>query len=211
MNIYNSTRAMPYVYLCVHKTTGEFYYGYREHNVSLSLPSTLDLPKYKTSSTTVGPKFDEYNWYIIAEFFDGLSAFEFEQDLICENWGNPLMLNKQYRKLNGKVAFKGEKGRLKGRSNPAISISNRNRIPWNKGLTKEDPRVAKNISPPSEERNKKFAEYMINWHKTHNTSGPNNPMFGVKRKTITCEHCSKEISDANYSRWHGAKCKSAPC
>lgn len=26
----------------------------------------------------------------------------------------------------------------------------------------------------------------------------------------TCEHCQKEVDSANYSRWHGSKCKHAP-
>jgi hypothetical protein len=201
---------MPYVYLCTHKETGEFYYGYREHNVSLSLTSTEDFPSYRTSSKIVNPNFDQYDWYIVAEFFDGLDAFEFEQHLISENWGNPLMLNKQYRKPNGNAAFKGFKGNNKGRKNPSLSERNRTSVPWNKGLTKDDPRVAKNANSPSQKRKDDFSKLMTEWHKTHDTSGENNPMFGVKRKRVVCEHCGKEIDDANYSRWHGAKCKLAP-
>ena len=212
MNIYESTRAMPYVYICIHKETKQFYYGYREYNTTLSLPSTTDFPLYRTSSKEVNPHFENYDWYIVAEFFNGDDAFEFEQNLISENWGNPLMLNKQYRKPNGTAAFKGQKGRLKGRKNPGVSLANKNRTPWNKGLTKEDPRVAKNVKNfiPNETRNKQFSNLMTEWHKTHDVSGKNNPMFGVKRKRLTCEHCDKNVDDANYSRWHGAKCKFAP-
>jgi hypothetical protein len=30
---------------------------------------------------------------------------------------------------------------------------------------------------------------------------------GIPKPTITCEHCSKTISDLNYRRWHGVNCK----
>jgi group I intron endonuclease len=31
--------------------------------------------------------------------------------------------------------------------------------------------------------------------------------LGIKRPTKICPHCQREISDGNYSRWHGEKCK----
>ena len=77
--------------MCVHKETNKFYIGYRERN---NIPSSFDLPKYKTSSNTVRPNFHEYNWSIIAEFFDGKSAYQFEQYLIHLHWSDPLLLNK---------------------------------------------------------------------------------------------------------------------
>lgn len=33
--IYNSTEVRPYIYICTHKLTGEFYIGYREKNVTI--------------------------------------------------------------------------------------------------------------------------------------------------------------------------------
>lgn len=114
MIIYTSTRVMPYVYLGIHKITKEFYIGYREANTT---PSHIDLFKYRTSSTTVQPKFDEYDWYIIAEFYDGNDAYDFEQHFIYEHWSNPLLLNEQYRLPNGKKRFKNNEG-LKGELHP---------------------------------------------------------------------------------------------
>ena|ERR1035437_2682296 len=90
MNIYHSTKVLPYVYLCTHKETGEFYYGSRCANRT---PSNVDLPLYRTSSRRVNPIFTEFNYFIIAEFFDKDSAYDFEQQLIHENWNNPLILN----------------------------------------------------------------------------------------------------------------------
>jgi hypothetical protein len=97
MYIYNSTQVRPYVYLCTHKETGKFYIGYREKNVKLNLTSDQDLPLYKTSSNIVKSNFAEYTWEILAEFTTGDSAYDFEQQLISENWNNPLLLNESCR------------------------------------------------------------------------------------------------------------------
>ena len=43
--------------------------------------------------------FEEYEWHIVAEFVDGVSAYDFEQVLIQEHWHNPLLLNRQYHAL----------------------------------------------------------------------------------------------------------------
>ena len=96
MSIYQSIKPAPYVYMCVHKTTGHFYIGYREKNVNLNRTSNIDLPLYRTSSKYINPTFEEYDWQIVAEFIDGISAYEFEQVLIQEHWNNPLLINRQY-------------------------------------------------------------------------------------------------------------------
>jgi len=80
--------------MCVHKKTGHFYIGYREKNVYLNLNSDIDLPMYKTSSKYVNPFFTDYEWKILAEFYDGEAAYEFEQFLINKHWDNPLLINK---------------------------------------------------------------------------------------------------------------------
>jgi len=95
MTIYTSEKVMPYVYWCTHKETGEFYIGSRT-STKLTVPSHLDFPKYKTSSKRVKPRFDEFDWHIVAEFFSSQDAYDYEQQLIFENWGNPLRLNNFY-------------------------------------------------------------------------------------------------------------------
>ena len=105
MNIYPSTKALPYVYMGIHKITGQIYIGYREIN---SNPSHIDLFNYRTSSNIVKPHFDDYDWHIIAEFFKGDAAYDFEQELIFKNWSNPLLLNKNCH--HGKRRFKASKG-----------------------------------------------------------------------------------------------------
>ena len=104
MTIYSSD-PKPYVYICTHKITGEFYIGYREYNVTLNKPGYLDLPEYKTSSARVNEIFEEFNWQIISEFETGDAAYDYEQKLIYDNWDNPLLLNKNcyYGKLRFRV------------------------------------------------------------------------------------------------------------
>ena len=97
-NIYTSEKVLPYVYRLDDPITGEFYIGYREAN---KIPSHLDLPKYKTSSKNIYPIFDNFSWMIVAEFFDGSEAYNYEQKMIYENWNDTLLLNENCR-YNGK-------------------------------------------------------------------------------------------------------------
>ena len=91
---YHSDKVRPYVYCCTHRVTGNYYIGYRERNVTLGIPSTIDLMIYKTSSKIVRPLFDEYESVVLAEFNTGDDAYDFEQQLIFENWNDPLLINK---------------------------------------------------------------------------------------------------------------------
>jgi hypothetical protein len=101
MNQYHSTKAKPYVYCCRHRITGQYYIGYRERNALLGIPSTIDLMQYKTSSKIVKPFFDEYESIVLAEFESGDAAYDFEQELIFENWADTLLINKNCQ-INGK-------------------------------------------------------------------------------------------------------------
>ena len=96
---YTSEKVLPYVYQCVHKTTNKFYIGSRTAK-SQKLPSHLDFPEYKTSSKEVEPHFEEYEWIILAEFFDGGDAYDHEQELIFNNWADPLLVNGCCHHLN---------------------------------------------------------------------------------------------------------------
>ena len=162
MNIY-STKIYPYVYVCTHKITGHYYIGYRSAN---SVSSDIDLPKYKTSSLIVKPDFENYNWQILAEFFNGDDAYDFEQQLISEHWNDPLLLNEQHRyHCNGR--FKSKPGRIvsdetkeKIRSKRALQViteetkekmrkANAGRMPWNAGIK---------TGPMSEENKQKISQ-----------------------------------------------------
>lgn len=101
MNIYQSTKVIPYVYQLVHKETGQFYIGFRCAN---KVPSSEDLgTRYFSSSRFVKELgFENFDYQILAEFFEKDDAYSFEQELILEHWGSQL-LNKCYvfNKFNG--------------------------------------------------------------------------------------------------------------
>jgi hypothetical protein len=91
--IYSSEKTLPYVYKCVHKTTGQFYIGYRAAN---KIPSSNDLGfVYFTSSKTIKTiGFENFDYTILAEFFNWGDAYEYEQNLIAQYINNPQCLNK---------------------------------------------------------------------------------------------------------------------
>lgn len=108
MSIYQSTKVSPYVYQLTHKTTGQFYIGYREVN---KVPSDQDLGFfYWTSSKKIDELgFENFDFQIIAEFFDGDSAWRQEQRIIEANIKNPLCLNGHFIKDgNNKFSFVGK-------------------------------------------------------------------------------------------------------
>ena len=106
MSIYSSSKAMPYVYICIHKVTNQFYIGYRGANLKHNRPSHLDLPKYKTSKKLIKQNFLEYDWVVVAEFFDIDSAYDYEQKLIFEHWSDPMLINESC--YYGKHRFKSK-------------------------------------------------------------------------------------------------------
>lgn len=94
MNTY-SFPILSYVYRLDHPVTGEFYIGYRCRNIKLGIPPELDIGiKYPTSSRYVKHRVKEFDITIVAEFFNVTDAYDHEQLLIHELWGNPKMLNK---------------------------------------------------------------------------------------------------------------------
>lgn len=121
--IYQSDKVLPYVYICTHRETGEFYIGSRTSK-KIKYPSHIDLPKYKTSSRKVKHRFEEFDWYIVAEFFDPKDAYSFEQKLIKENWASNLILNDFYQstaKINPGQSRKSREAaskRMKSDDNP---------------------------------------------------------------------------------------------
>lgn len=106
-------KILPYVYKCTHKITSHFYIGYREAN---KIPAIQDLPLYRTSSKIVNPHFDDYTFTILLECENPQEAYLYEQQLIRENWKNPLILNQNIggkcrRSNRGKVVVTLENGK----------------------------------------------------------------------------------------------------
>ena len=96
----------PYVYRLNHKKTNEFYIGCRLANY---VPAELDLGNiYFTSSKYVKNRFNEFDFLIIAVFFNQEDAYNYEQQLIHESWGCPGLLNRSC--FHGKKKFIGVAG-----------------------------------------------------------------------------------------------------
>lgn len=98
---------LPYVYIVRNRNTGKFYIGMRSAN---KVVAEQDLGiHYFTSSKYVKNNFSEYNIEIVAYFVDQISAFDFENELIKEYWGDPLLLNRHYQKSMSKFSMTGSK------------------------------------------------------------------------------------------------------
>ena len=98
---------LPYVYVVKNRNTGKFYIGMRSAN---KVVAEQDLGvHYFTSSKHVKNNFTEYDIEIKAYFIDQISAFEFENELIKEHWGDPLLLNRHYQKTMTKFSMTGAK------------------------------------------------------------------------------------------------------
>jgi len=163
------TKILPYVYRLDNPITGEFYIGYREANTE---PAHIDLPKYRTSAPKVKESFAQFEWYIVAEFFDGDSAYDFEQLCIHENWNNPLLLN-QYNNF-GKARFRYKLGSRKGwkLSKPRKPMSDDQKLKIKNALTGR---------PKSESHKESLRINHADYTKE------NNPFFGKTHSESTLE------------------------
>lgn len=208
---YKSSKPAPYVYMCIHKETKNFYIGYREANVKLKRTSDVDFPLYKSSSIKVKHNFLEFDWIILAEFQDGESAYDFEQLLIFENWNNHLLLNEH-------CCHNGSKFR---RSSP----------PWNKGRTgvytrtestKEKIRIkrAQQVMPESPFKGKTYDDLYGNRadelrdkisKRMLNANIQRSEEFKEKlrkpKQLVECPHCGKVGGGGSMRQWHFDRCK----
>lgn len=223
MYIYPSLKAMPYVYLCTHKTTKEFYVGYRYAN---KIPSHLDIIKYKTSSKNVRPIFDQFNWQILAEFFDADSAYSFEQELIQSFWGDPLLINKWVGPHGSKRSQATEETRKRrGLANKGKVTSDKTKklISIAKTGKKDQIVTCPHCGKSGGVRNMKRyhfdncnsvrrEKYLLEMHKIayKQTTGkkwyPTN-RASVIQPVVTCPHCGKSGGIKNMTRYHFDNCK----
>lgn len=186
--IYASEKVLPYVYICIHKVTKHYYIGSRT-NSQLKYPSHIDLPKYKTSSKIVKPIFEEFDWYIIAEFFDRSHAIRLEQDLIKESWGDPLLLNRHYD--NGNISNPGQTmiSREKARQR-MLSDANPGKNKSDESINKMKITINDLMkSMTSEERSKKYGLF-----------GEDNPFYGKKHTKKSRLKMSISIRSSRCSR-----------
>lgn len=222
-----STKVCPYVYQCTHLGTGKFYIGYREVNTT---PSYIDLPNYKTSSKEIKETFDNYEWKIIAEFISGNDAYDFEQNLIAENWNNPLLLNKQYRLTTGEKRFKARKGIPKTEQHKIkLSLSKKGKPGRIQTAEEKEKRSVNQLArggygPKTHSEETKLKMSLIAtgkskpWNsvpkseefkkaqslrQTGKIRGPNKKVL----ERIVCLHCNKTVASNNYPQHHGDNCK----
>lgn len=151
---------LPYVYWLTHKESKQFYIGYREAN---KLPSDQDILIYQTSSCKIKEmKFENFNFIIVAEFFKGDDAYDFEQRLIEENIINPLCLNKHYTK-HGKKKF----GFNKGTKGHKLSEETKNKLRLRPHTWGD--KIAKSLKgvPLTEIRRQKISESRKRFYQNH--------------------------------------------
>lgn len=211
MNIYASSKPMPYVYMGIHKTTNQIYIGYRERNVKHDRTSSSDLGNlYFTSSPAIQETFDKFNWVIVAEFFDPTEAYWFEQSLIEEHWNNPLLLNKQFysratslgmfRHTGRTTGFTGRKHSDDTKKKMSISLSTETKnLISEKVSGKNHPNYGKKLS---NETCKKISESRKRFYEL-NPPGPSE-----KKGTTLSEEHKRKMSESSKIAWAKRKEKS---
>ena len=196
---YTSEKVLSYVYLGRHKDTDNFYIGSRANKLQ-SDPSHIDLQKYRTSSTIVKPAFDEFEWHIIAEFFDGADAYDFEQKLISENWNDPLLLN-GYHHHGAKGKFNTIGRKHSSESKSKMSISGKNRKPITeetrtkmsdsqKGHTKNSGRIL------SDETKAKISASMKGKNKGRKLGSPSAETKAKRAATKKANKIKKDLAES---------------
>lgn len=205
--MYKSSKSLPYVYVCTNAQTKEYYIGSRWAN---KVPSSDDLgKKYFTSTKKISKEnINQFELEVIAEFFSSSDAWEHEQQMICECWGDPLLINGNYRK-NCKVHFRNIGGykltedQCKNRRKPlsakgreVIAAANRKRLAKEEERqklrkpkseeTKMQMRLACKLRPgPTTETKNKLSEY----NKKNNIAPPSQRgkiriTDGINNKTV---------------------------
>lgn len=198
--------------------------------MSLNITSDLDFPLYRTSSKIVNTNFDDYNWVIFAEFTTGEDAYDFEQELIYENWGNPLLLNESCH--YGKARFRSDnKGIKKSESHKEkLKKARRLRSPHSEETKKKisngnlgkivpeitrqriaaakrgsnNPNFGKTPTASTLEKRKISIEKHYRELKEKNVP---HPSAGFNQIRVSCVCCKKTVAVNIFSRFHGIKCK----
>jgi hypothetical protein len=224
MSIYtvSSERSAPYVYKGIHPTTGEFYIGSRiAKNI---LCSHIDLRTYKTSSKEVRPRFEEFEWTIVAEFFSGDAAYDFEQELIYHTWKEPGSLNKSC--YHGKQRFKINSPRTKehsekigkahrGKAISAETISKaldtrRQNGGWKITESTRAKLVAAHTgmrhTEESKQKMRKPKAPFTDEHKAKIKAARANQTI-PKQPIVTCPHCDTQGGAGTMPRWHFDRCR----
>lgn len=197
MNIYSSTKVLPYVYQLVHKETGQFYFGVRCAN---KVPSSDDLGiNYFSSSKIIkNIGFEQFNFQIIAEFLNKDDARNFEIELIKENWNNPLLLNQS---IGGtKFGNMGPQSKEQRQKTSEVMKGKPKTEEFKRNLSKALMGKKRTGKPMSEECKLKISIAASNRLHTKET-------ITKLKKNIQCPHCGKVGGITIMKRWHFNNCK----
>jgi len=206
MTIYNDNIARPYVYKLTHKITGQFYYGYREANICAA-HDDIGV-QYFTSSEKIHElgfnKFSDishFNVEILSEFTEadvininiedtpGDAAWDNEQDLIENSWGDPLLLNGNVcLRESGRVRFKLKKG-FKRTLEMCLRYAGENSYAYGKNW--EEMYGSDLAADMREKRSKKSGIA----HHFYGITGVNHPAYGRKH---TPDEIAKQSGENNY-------------
>jgi hypothetical protein len=212
----------------IHKITGQFYIGYRANKFKQKVPSHLDLGTYYfTSSKRVKEAgFENFYWYILAEFFDdetgGIDAYDFEQNLIWENWKNPLRLNGKHQK-SGKFCTAGTKTsevvKQKMRGPRPHTSEIMSKVVSGKGNPmygkKQTPETCEKIRQKAIGRKDSEETRMIKSKASKGKSKSDTHAKNISKgqmgklhpqKKVICPYCNKEGGQNGMTRFHFDKC-----
>ncbi len=199
--------AKPYVYKCTHKTTGQFYYGYRSQN-NVCAKEDLGI-RYKTSSKLVKGDFENFDYSIVQECKDKGQAYLLEQKLIYKHRKDPLILNRRcFHKCKNLIGYINYHHTVETKEK--IGAKSRGRKSVLAGVPRPQ-HVKDQISATAKEnirsgncgnralvmslaRRNRLSEIRTNWWKT--------------APLITCPHCLKVSKNkGSMNRHHFDNCK----
>lgn len=194
-----------YVYYIEHTPTGKFYYGSRYKHTDKNLLPADDLwVNYFSSSKEVAKLIKEtgkesFSYKILLEDSDKELCFKFEQDLIKDNIGNPLCLNKRY--------FDSAKG------NSVFCIAGKTLS--SKGKPKSEKTKQNMRKPKSLEHRENMRKAQLlnggNGPRQHKQESKDKTRETMKRKPsrpdVVCPHCGQEGGAISMHRWHFDNCK----
>lgn len=237
MNIY-TTEIPSYVYKHQNIFTGEFYIGSRCRNVKLNISPEEDFPKYICSAKLKFIILEEKDFWkseIIKTFYGEnkrTDSWWYEQNLIKENWGDPLLLNKHHFDMKKghniflPKEFESEETRKKkslsalgnkngwGKGKPAWNKGKLGQIPWNKGKTGVySQETLKNMSENAGHAKGKlwYNDGIKDYHIFPEQVLSNyieGRIFKERKLEIKiCPYCGLSGSGGNMSRYHFDKCK----
>lgn len=213
-------KILPYVYRLTHQKTGQFYFGSRQSN---KIPGNQDLLQYQSSSTiikTIG--FENFDWVILKEFETGDAAYDYENQLIRENFRNSLILNQHYRsggisrfKRSGPHTDKTKRKmsvKKKGVSNGPLSEEHKAAISNGLKGIKFGPMSSEQKQKLSDSQKGKPRKPLTDYQKSCVSKAQKGKVLSEEtkqklRRIVVCPYCEKSGGLTVMKRYHFKNCK----